>query len=59
MSYRKRKPTGHDQHGKRGRHRKATSPEAASWEAEHLIPKRPAWMPVHVYQRLAKLRGEL
>ena len=41
---------------KRGRHKKATSPETRRWEQECLIPKRPAWMPVETYQKLAQLR---
>lgn len=45
--------------GKRGRHKRATSPETRRFEAEHLIPKRPAWMPEETYRALAALRGEL
>lgn len=50
---------GHDLHGKRGRHRKASSPETRAWELEHLIPERPPWMDRETYQRLATMRAEL
>ena len=51
-------------HGKRrkrrrGVHKRATSPDARRWEAEHLIPARPPWMSVSTYRRLAELRGRL
>jgi hypothetical protein len=42
---------------KRGRHRKAVSAETRKWEAEHLIPERPAWMDERTYVALAKMRA--
>ena len=44
--------------GKRGRHKRGVSPETQRWEAEHLIPERPAWMDQVTYTKLARLRGE-
>lgn len=51
------KPRGHDRHGKRGRHKKATSPEAKAWLAEHAPPERPAWLPRETYLRLMEMRN--
>jgi hypothetical protein len=45
--------------GSRGRHKGAASPEAARWEADHLIPERPAWMEPGTYVALAELRNGL
>lgn len=42
--------------GKRGRHRRSSSPETRRWEQNHLIPERPVWMPQSVYVGLADLR---
>lgn len=56
---RRRKASGHDLHGGRGRHRKATSPETRAWEREHLIPEPPPWMDPATYRALARLRGTL
>jgi hypothetical protein len=42
---------------KRGRYRKAVSAETRKWEAEHLIPERPAWMDERTYVALAKMRA--
>lgn len=50
---------GHEQHGGRGRHKKATSPETRAWENEHLIPTRPPWMSASTYRELADLRRSL
>lgn len=47
------------QNGKRGRHKARGSHETRRWEDEHLIPKRPPWMPQHVYTELSRLRGSL
>lgn len=44
---------------KRGAHKSARSPETRRWEAEHLIPARPAWMPEATYRALVRLRWEL
>lgn len=55
----KRALHGHEQHRGRGRHKKASSPETRLWEAEHLIPERPVWMPAATYERLADLRRNL
>jgi hypothetical protein len=55
----KRTGSGHDYHGKRGRHRKRASPETLAWEREQLLPKRPPWMPQQTYTALSRLRGEL
>lgn len=41
---------------KRGRHKKRASRETRVWEAEHLIPERPAWMPPETYAALARMR---
>jgi hypothetical protein len=51
-------------HGKgkqrrRGVHRNQHSPDTRRWNAEHLIPERPVWMPVDTYTALARLRTEL
>jgi len=59
VSKRRRPPSESYAAGKRGRHKRHTSPETRAWEAEHLIPPRPAWLPEHVYRQLAELRGEL
>ena len=56
---RSKRESGQDRYGRRGRHKKATSPEAARWELEHLIPERPPWMDPETYRRLAGLRAEL
>lgn len=58
------KPTKRASHGKqhkrlRGTHKRATSPETLRWDAEHLIPTRPEWMPVETYTALADLRRNL
>ena len=50
--------TGHDRHGKRGRHKKGSSPEARYWEAELMQPERPAWMPKETYVELMRLREQ-
>lgn len=39
-----------------GRHKRAGSPETRKWDREHLIPKRPSWMPQDVYQKLRDIR---
>lgn len=44
---------------RRGRHKRATSPETAAWEEGHLIPARPPWMEPATYRRLADLRRSL
>jgi hypothetical protein len=49
----------HRRAGRRGRHKRRTSPETAAWNREHLIPERPAWMPEETYRALARLRAEL
>lgn len=49
--------SGHDRHGKRGRHKKAGSPEAQAWKREHMQPERPAWCPLDTYTRLMELRN--
>lgn len=59
MSKRRRAPSGSYTAGKRGRHKRHTSPETRAWEREHLIPARPFWMPEHVYRQLAELRASL
>ncbi len=53
--------TQHGKHHKRrrGTHKRRRSPETIRWEAEQLIPERPAWLPTETYVRLAKLRAEL
>ena len=56
---RRRRSSGQDHFGGRGRHKKATSPEALRWESEHLIPERPPWLPRETYEALAALRAEL
>jgi hypothetical protein len=45
--------------GKRGRHKRAVSPETRRWEDEHLIPEKPPWMSDHLYRSLAQMRNEL
>lgn len=47
------------QHGKRGRHKHAGSPETRRYVDEHLPPARPAWLPYEVYVDLIRLRGSL
>lgn len=42
---------------KRGRHRKRASAETRTWEAEHLMPKCPPWLPAETYQRLVRMRN--
>lgn len=61
MGRRYRRPSKHGKHRKRrpGLHKAAASPETAHWEAEHLIPKRPPWLPVETYVKLADLRKTL
>lgn len=59
MSKRRRPPSDSYQAGKRGRHKRRSSPETRAWERTHLLPDRPPWMPEHVYVQLATLRGEL
>jgi hypothetical protein len=51
----------HGKHRKRrrGTHKRAGSPETKVWEAEHLIPARPAWLPQATYVQLAELRRSL
>lgn len=41
---------------RRGRHKKRASRETREWEAEHLIPPRPPWMPSDTYVKLAEMR---
>jgi hypothetical protein len=50
--------SGHNGHGRRGRHKKRTSPETKTWEREYLLPPCPAWMPPEVYRRLAEMRNQ-
>ena len=42
---------------KRGRHKRATSPETQRWEREHLPPACPSWMPVETWRRLVEMRN--
>lgn len=60
-SRRYRTPPKHGKHRKRraGTHKRATSPETVRWEAEHLIPERPAWLAPETYVKLADLRRSL
>lgn len=44
---------------KRGRHKRAASPETVRWEEEHLIPPCPPWLARDVYVKLATLRSSL
>lgn len=44
---------------KRGRHKRATSPETQRWNTEHLIPERPPWLSAETYTKLAALREQL
>ena len=61
MSKRYRRPMKHGKHRKRrpGAHKRQGSPETVRWEAEHLIPERPPWLPKDVYVKLANLRQSL
>lgn len=56
-----RKPPKHGKHRKRrpGVHKRWNSPETERWNAEHLIPERPPWLPVETYTKLAALRESL
>jgi hypothetical protein len=54
-----RPPATSSRHGKRGRHKHRGSTETRRWEADHLPPDRPAWMPRQVYLDLIRLRGSL
>lgn len=49
----------HGKADKRGRHKKLQSAETLTWNREHLIPERPAWMDEATYRGLARLRTEL
>lgn len=51
----------HGKHRKRrpGTHKRPGSPETKRWEAECLIPRRPPWLPVETYTKLAELRASL
>lgn len=53
--------SSHGKHHKRRRgcHKRATSPETLRWDSEHLVPKKPAWMPWATYRALCRLRTEL
>ncbi len=53
--------SAHGKHRQRrpGAHKNRFSPETARWEREHLVPKRPGWMPERTYVELARLRQEL
>jgi hypothetical protein len=44
---------------KRGRHRRATSPETARWLAEYAPPPQPSWMQADTWVKLNRLRREL
>lgn len=59
MSRRRRPPSSSYNDGKRGRHKRRGSPETRTWEREHMLPDRPAWMPEQTYVKLAELRGAL
>jgi hypothetical protein len=48
--------SGHTKHGKRGRHKRATSRETQRWNADYLIPERPQWMSAETYSQLAAMR---
>jgi hypothetical protein len=58
---RSRSPLNHGKHRKRrpGTHKRAASPETVRWEAEHLIPECPPWLPADTYVKLADLRTTL
>ncbi len=51
----------HGKHRQRrpGAHKHRNSPETLRWEREHLVPKRPDWMPEQIYVELARLRQDL
>lgn len=55
----RRRPKREPSDPKRGRHKKASSPETGRWEQDCLIPARPVWMPAYTYRQLANLRGQL
>lgn len=54
---RRARPRGDDR--KRGRHKRASSPETARWNGEHLPAVRPPWMPEATYRELRELAREL
>lgn len=58
---RNRSPLAHGKHRKRrpGTHKRWNSPETERWNADHLIPERPPWLPVETYTKLAALRESL
>ena len=51
----RRRGTGEERDGLRGRHRRGTSPETLAWEREHLPPECPSWMPRDTYLALREL----
>jgi len=61
MASRQSQPAKHGKHRKRrpGTHKRWNSPETKVWEAEQLVPERPAWMKAETYVKLNDLRRSL